>query len=84
MTCWFNPHGTTMDVYDHEGNLVAEDTPIAYDWDGNPIGSWNGEYPNRVLGILYNAREGSQPSAYNQELLFCLAAEQIEQGTPPA
>lgn len=64
-----------MDVYDHEGNLVADD----YEFGG----SWSGDFPTVCLDILYDNREGSQPSAYNQELLFCLAAEQIERGQPP-
>lgn len=75
MTCYFDPSGTTMDVYDHDGNLVAED----YDFGG----SWSGEFPNEVLDLLYEARDGNSPSSYNQELLFCLAGEQIEKGTPP-
>lgn len=63
-----------MDVYDHEGNLVAE----GYDFGG----TWSGEYPNEVLDVLYSARDGDAPNAYNQELLFCIAAEQIRKGTP--
>lgn len=76
MTCWWD--AITGDVYDHTGTLVGnllEDT----DWDK----TWTGEFPHEVLDVLYAAREGNQPSAYNQELLFCLAAEQIEEGTPP-
>lgn len=64
-----------MDVFDHEGNVVAEN----YEFGG----TWTGDFPTEVLDVLYAAREGSQPSSYNQELLFCIAAEQIEQGTPP-
>lgn len=64
-----------MDVYDHTGTLVAEN----YEFGG----VWSGEFPHEVLDVLYSAREGSQPSDYNQELLFCVACEQIEQGTPP-
>lgn len=64
-----------MDVYNHTGTLVAED----YEFGG----SWSGEFPHEVLDVLYSNRDGSSPSAYNQELLFCLAAEQIEMGTPP-
>lgn len=75
MTCYFDPSGSTMDVYDHEGTLVVENFEFG--------GSWSGDFPREVLDVLYANREGSQPSAYNQELLFCLAAEQIEMGTPP-
>lgn len=75
MTCYFDPDGTTMDVYDHTGELVGENIEFG--------GSWSDQFPQKVLDVLYDAREGSQPSQYNQELLFCLAAEQIERGTPP-
>lgn len=75
MTCYFDPSGTTMDVYDHEGTIVGESVEFG--------GSWTGEYPQMVLDVLYEARDGNTPNAYNQELLFCLAAEQIEEGTPP-
>lgn len=76
MTCYWNPK--TGDVYDQTGAIVGnllEDT----DWNQN----WGDRFPSEVLDILYEAREGNQPSAYNQELLFCIAAEQIEEGTPP-
>lgn len=74
MTCYFDPSGTTMDVYDHEGAPVAED----YEFGG----SWSGDYPNAVLDILYDAREDGR-SSYNAELNACMAGEQIEMGTPP-
>lgn len=64
-----------MDVYDHTGALVAE----GYEFGG----VWSGDYPNAVLDVLYDARDGESNSKYNQELLFCLAGEQIEMGTPP-
>lgn len=75
MTCFFDPSGTTMDVFDHQGDLVAEDVEFG--------GSWSGDYPNKVLDVLYDARDGDSLNSYNQELLFSLAGEQIEQGTPP-
>lgn len=75
MTCYFNPlPDNKMDVYDHTGTLVGGDVPFD---------KWSGDFPREVLDVLYAAREGSQPSAYNQELLFCVACEQIEEGTPP-
>lgn len=74
MTCYFDPNGETVDVYDHEGTLVGESVEFS--------GSWSGAYPREVLDVLYSARDGDAPNAYNQELLFCLAAEQIEEGTP--
>lgn len=76
MTCYWNPG--TGGVYDHEGSVVGN---LLNDTDWNQ--TWTGDFPGEVLDILYTARDGEQPSAYNQELLFCLAAEQIEEGTPP-
>lgn len=76
MTCYWD--ASTGDVFDHTGTLVGnlgEDT----DWNR----SWTGDFPREVLDVLYAARDGDQPSSYNQELLFCLSAEQIEEGTPP-
>jgi hypothetical protein len=75
MTCYFDPSGTTVDVYDHEGNLVGESIEFS--------GSWSGDFPREVLDVLREAMEGSKPSAYNQALLADMAGENIEQGTPP-
>lgn len=75
MTCYYQIDGTAIDVYDHEGNLIAENVEFG--------GRWSGDYPDIVTDKLYNARDDSQPTAYNQELLFCLAAGQIERGSPP-
>lgn len=63
----------TSDVFDQTGTLVGN-LHDNTDW---------GDFPNEALDILYAAREDSQPSAYNQELLFCVACGQIEEGTPP-
>lgn len=75
MTWYFDPSGTTMDVYDHEGDLVAEE----YEFSG----SWTDGYPNEVLTVMRETMEGDQPSAYNQSLLADAATGNIEQGTPP-
>lgn len=75
MTCYFDPDGQAMDVYDHDGNLVAEN----YDFSG----TWSGDFPREVFDVLRGAMEGSKPSAYNQELLADMASENIKEGTPP-
>ena len=75
MTCWVDPE--TGDVYDHEANVVGN-LVDSHDWSF----SFSGDYPDEAKDVLYNAREGNQPSSYNQELLFNLAADQIEMGTP--
>lgn len=76
MTCYFDPEGTTMDVYDHEGTLVGENVEFG--------GSWNGDFPRDVLDVLRDAMEGSKPSAYNQDLLADMASENIKEGVPDA
>lgn len=78
----FDPSGKTMDVYDHEGTKVASGVAIAFDADGNPVGVWSGDYPDRVKDIARNQMDGDQPSAYNQGLLSDMAADNIERGTP--
>jgi len=84
MTWYFDPDGDRMDVYDHTGELVEADTPINYDDAGEPVGVYGGNFPDRVKDIAYEQMDGSQPSAYNQQLVADMACEQIEQGTPPA
>lgn len=82
MTCYFNPSQGTFDAYDHEGTKVASDREIkdSYDIDGDGRVV---DPPQDFLDALYEAREGNQPSAYNQELLFCISAHQFQEGTPP-
>lgn len=75
MTCYVDPQNG--DVYDHEGTLVGN-LVESHDWDR----SWSGDFPREALDVLFEARENGR-SAYNQELLFQIAAEQIEMGTPP-
>jgi hypothetical protein len=82
MTWYFDPEGSTMDVYDHTGEIVRED----YEFGG----SWTGPFPREsILSIMYD----EAASAYNETdgvvteyVLLTLAEatfEQIEQGTPP-
>ena len=82
MAWYFDPHGDYMDVYDHEGTLVAEDEPISYDTGGDVVGVWT-DYPDRVKEIAREQMEGNQPSAYNQGLLADMATDNIKKGTPP-
>lgn len=79
MTCYWQTEGTDgrhLTVWDHNGDKIAEN--VEFDGTIPPRG-----FPDVVLDELYQARQGSQPSAYNQELLFAIAAEQIEKGYPP-
>lgn len=55
---YFDPNGSTMDVYDHTGTKVASHTPIAFDGDGNPISRWTGDFPNRVKDIARQELQG--------------------------
>lgn len=75
MTWYFDPSGTTMDVYDHTGDRVATGREFG--------GSWSGDFPDEVLVVMRETMKGNQPSAYNQTLLADAATENIEQGTPP-
>ena len=84
MTWYFQiTESSTMDVWDHEGEKVAEDTPIRYDEHGDPVGSYSGEYPDRVKDLAHSHMEGTQPSSYNQQLIADMACDQIERGPPP-
>ena len=74
MTWFFDPHDTVIDVYDHEGELVAEGREFS--------GRWEGDYPREVLMVMRENMEGEQPTAYNQELLADAATRNIVQGTP--
>lgn len=74
MTWYFDPHGTTMDVYDHTGTLVAQGREFG--------GTWT-DYPDEVLTVMRESMDGDQPSAYNRSLLADAATENIVEGTPP-
>lgn len=98
MTWFFNPAEESVDVFDHEGNLVAENREFS--------GGWAGDFPDEILDIMRKQKEqqpggsggngsgppddpgggqgrGPPPTRYNQELLVDAATENIEQGTPP-
>lgn len=77
MTWYFDPTGTTMDVYDHEGALVAQDRSFSGRWSDPP------GYPDEVLEVMRESFQTGGPSAYNQALLRDAATENIEEGTPP-
>lgn len=69
MTWYLDPE--TGDVYDHNGDVV-----------GTVDGSDGYTIPADVYEIMIEAKEGDQPSAYNQNLLMDAATENIELGTP--
>jgi hypothetical protein len=77
MTWYFDPSGTTVDIYDHTGALVAEDREFSGSWSDPP------GYPQVVLEVMRESMDGNQPSAYNQTLLADAATGNIEEGTPP-
>lgn len=72
---YFDPNGETVDVYDHEGTLVAE----ARDFPG----SWSGDFPDVVLEVMRENYESGGPTSYNQAINRDAATENIEQGIPP-
>lgn len=73
MTWYFDPSGSGMDVYDHNGGLVAESRQFEGVWD---------DYPDEVLTVMRENMDGDQPSAYNQSLLADAATGNIKEGTP--
>lgn len=77
MTWFFDLSGETMDVYDHNGNLVQADIDIG--------GSWVGDYPNGVLELMADTAneewENDQP--YARRCVTQAIREDIEEGTPP-
>ena len=62
--------GETMDVYDHNDDIVAKDVYFG--------GQWEGDYPNEIMTVMREEMDGDQPSAYNQSLLADAATENIE------
>jgi len=81
MTWYFDPSGTTMDVYDHTGTMIAQDRLIP-ETDESGEGNWMGDYPDEVLVVMRESMDGDQPSAYDQSLLADAATENIEEGMP--
>lgn len=76
MTWYFDPDGMTMDVYDHEGTLVAADRPFSGAWSTPP------GYPPEVLEVMREAFQTGGPTSYNQALLRDAATDNIQVGTP--
>lgn len=75
MTWYFDAAERWMDVYDHNGDRVAEGVEFG--------GRWEGDFPDEVFAVMRDALGDGQPSAYNQLLLADAATENIKEGTPP-
>jgi hypothetical protein len=76
VTWYFDPSGTTVDIYDHTGSLVAEGREFA--------GIWS-DYPDVVATVVTEEvtqaiDTGNLP--YALVAVGDLAAENIEEGTP--
>lgn len=77
MTWFFDPAGTTVDIYDHTGSLVAEERAFAGVWTG---------YPEVVATVVSEEVSDAVDTAdlsYALEAITDLAAGRIEEGTPP-
>lgn len=65
-----------MEVYDHEGTLIAEGIEFG--------GTWAGDFPNEVFDVMYATLEANPaPSRYNQMLIAHAAMDRITRGRPP-
>lgn len=76
MTWHYTVNGSTIDIYDRTGALVADDRAFS--------GSWS-DYPDVVLDVMseaYDEQAGQGNSRYRQDLLRDAALENIEEGTP--
>jgi len=76
MTWYFTPAGNKVDVYDHEGTLVAEGRSFS--------GTW-ADYPEVVLEVMQAEAETALATGDVRRALriVALAAfEDIEKGTP--
>lgn len=77
MTWFFDPAGQTVDVYDHEGKLIADSR--SFD------GVWS-EHPDIVATVVAEeAREAINTAdlPYATAATADLATGNIEEGTPP-
>lgn len=79
MTWYFDPGGTTMDVYDHEGATVATRRSFG--------GSWDTErgFPDEVLDVMQEVATVALDDgevAYAIECAMHAAFEDIEAGAP--
>lgn len=75
MTWYFEAHERQIDVWDHNGNHVAQNVDFS--------GVWSGDFPNEVYRVMRESMDGTQPSLYNQHLLADAATDNIKEGTPP-
>jgi hypothetical protein len=82
MTWYFDPSGTTFDLYDHTGTKVRKNVEFG--------GTWSGDFPrNAVFDEMYDVTQQSYADAggvVDEYVLLVLAEalfEQIEEGTPP-
>lgn len=67
MTWYLDPD--TGDIYDHEGTVIKSvSEPFAV--------------PDDIYKAMLEAKDGNQPSAYNQSLLMDAATDNIERGSP--
>jgi hypothetical protein len=76
MTWYYNPTGTNLSVYDHEGTLVAEGRAFSESWS---------DYPEEVLEVMQAEAETALAAGDVRRALriVSLAAfEDIEEGTP--
>jgi hypothetical protein len=76
MTWYFDPEGSTMDVYDHTGTLVAESRAFN--------GVWS-DVPDEVLVVMDEEAVAAFQAGDNQYVLQTLrhaAFELVEEGTP--
>lgn len=76
MTWYFEAHERTIDVWDHNADLVATDVEFS--------GVWEGNFPDEVYAVMRAELGSGQPSAYNQLLIADAATDNIKEGTPPA
>lgn len=76
MTWYFDPTERWMDVYDHNGDLVAEGVDFG--------GRWEGDFPKEVHAVMREAMGDGTPSRYNQLLTADAATNNIKQGIPPS
>lgn len=78
MTWYFDPSGETFDLYDHNGDLVAEGVVFS--------GSWTDECPQEVYEEIDKEAVKAYRNNNTSRMLQCLrhgAFELIEEGIPP-
>jgi hypothetical protein len=78
MTWYFDPSGTTMDVYDHTGAIVREGYEFGGGWTGTP------DIVYEIMADEARKAVGNGNIAYAAEVFADGIADNIEQGTPPA